>query len=82
MTDSYLWSEATMSEHVHPERTDVPDLGTGVLGFVGQSSTAAQPPVGRRFVVLYALAYVGTILLFLAPLWVSLSVKIKRVYSM
>jgi MFS family permease len=48
-----------------------------VFGFIGQSSTAAPPPVSRRFVVLYALAYIGTILLFLAPLLVSLSLKIN-----
>ena len=36
-----------------------------------------QQPVSRGFVVLYALAYVGTILLFLAPLMVSLSLKVN-----
>jgi MFS family permease len=36
-----------------------------------------QQPVSTGFVVLYALAYVGTILLFLAPLLVSLSLKIN-----
>src|SRR6478752_1316898 len=39
------------------------------------------PPVARRvgrgFIVLYALAYIGTILLFLAPLLVSLALKIN-----
>jgi MFS family permease len=33
--------------------------------------------VGPGFVVLYALAYIGTILLFLAPLLVSLSLKVN-----
>ena len=66
-----------MSEHVHPERSEPPDVGPEVLGFIGQSSTAAQQPVSGRFVVLYALAYIGTILLFLAPLLVSLSLKIN-----
>src|SRR3954449_12691080 len=66
-----------MSKHVHPERSEPPDVGPEVLGFIGQSSTAAQPPVSGRFVVLYALAYIGTILLFLAPLLVSLSLKIN-----
>ncbi len=66
-----------MSKHVHPEQSEPPDVGPEVLGFIGQSSTAAQPPVSRRFVVLYALAYIGTILLFLAPLLVSLSLKIN-----
>ena len=39
------------------------------------------PPVARRvgrgFIVLYALAYIGTILLFLAPLLVSLALKVN-----
>src|SRR6478752_7438519 len=39
------------------------------------------PPVARRvgrgFIVLYAMAYIGTILLFLAPLLVSLALKIN-----
>src|SRR3954454_15011314 len=77
MTGSHLWSEDTMSKHVHPERSEPPDVGPEVFGFIGQSSTAGQPPVSGRFVVLYALAYVGTILLFLAPLLVSLSLKIN-----
>ena len=34
-------------------------------------------PVSARFVALYALAYIGTILLFLAPLLVSLSLKVN-----
>src|SRR3954449_1292400 len=66
-----------MSKHVHPERSEPPDVGPEVLGFIGQSSTAAQPPVSGRFVVLYALAYIGTILLFLAPLLVSLALKVN-----
>ena len=33
--------------------------------------------VGRGFIVLYALAYIGTILLFLAPLLVSLALKVN-----
>ncbi|HEX8508165.1 MAG TPA: hypothetical protein VF635_01520, partial [Propionibacteriaceae bacterium] len=66
-----------MSENAHPERSEPPDVGPEVLGFTEQSSIDAQPPVSRRFVVLYALAYVGTILLFLAPLLVSLSLKIN-----
>ena len=62
-----------MSKHVHPEQSEPPDVGPEVLGFVGQSSTAAQPPVSGRLVVLYAIAFIGTILLFLAALLVSLS---------
>ena len=34
-------------------------------------------PVGPGFIALYALAYIGTILLFLAPLLVSLSLKVN-----
>ena len=66
-----------MSENVHPERSELPDAGPERLGFHEPSSRDAHPPVSRRFVVLYALAYVGTILLFLAPLLVSLSLKIN-----
>lgn len=66
-----------MSENVHCEWSESPDEGPEMLGFSEQSSTDAKPPVSRRFVLLYALAYVGTILLFLAPLLVSLSLKIN-----
>jgi MFS family permease len=38
---------------------------------------AVLPPVSASFVVLYALAYVGVVLLFLAPLLVSLSLKVN-----
>jgi MFS family permease len=38
---------------------------------------APQQAVGPGFVVTYALAYIGTILLFLAPLLVSLSLKVN-----
>ena len=38
---------------------------------------ATQRPVSVSFVVFYALAYVGAVLLFLAPLLVSLSLKIN-----
>ena len=66
-----------MSENVHPERSESLDVEPEMPGFSEQSSMDAQAPVSRRFVVLYALAYVGTILLFLAPLLVSLSLKIN-----
>jgi MFS family permease len=36
-----------------------------------------EAPVGLPFIALYALAYIGTILLFLAPLLVSLSLKVN-----
>ena len=38
---------------------------------------SAIPRVGRVFICLYTLAYMGTILLFLAPLLVSLALKIN-----
>jgi hypothetical protein len=41
-----------------------------------RSATPLQP-VGLGFVLMYALAYIGTILLFLAPLLVSLSLKVN-----
>ena len=44
---------------------------------VVSSEVAGPPPVGRAFIGLYALAYIGTILVFLAPLLVSLSLKIN-----
>jgi len=51
-------------------------------GSRGPPSRAVGPSahvdrVGWRFVLLYALAYIGTILLFLAPLLVSLSLKVN-----
>lgn len=66
-----------MSENVHPEWSESPDVGPEMPGFGEPSSMDEQPPVSRRFVLLYALAYVGTILLFLAPLLVSLSLKVN-----
>ena len=46
-----------------------------------QPAAAPEPPaahrVGWAFILLYALAYMGSILLFLAPLLVSLSLKIN-----
>jgi MFS family permease len=41
-----------------------------------RSATPLQP-VGLGFILMYALAYIGTILLFLAPLLVSLSLKVN-----
>jgi MFS family permease len=46
-------------------------------GSAGQARAASQRPVRPGFVALYALAYTGTILLFLAPLLVSLSLKVN-----
>ena len=42
-----------------------------------QASIASLQPVRWTFIALYALAYIGTILLFLAPLLVSLSLKVN-----
>ncbi len=66
-----------MSEDSHRDGSE-PAAGSDAAGTGNQiSSRDAQLPVSRGFVVLYALAYVGTILLFLAPLLVSLSLKIN-----
>ena len=43
----------------------------------GRASAASPQPVRWSFIALYALAYIGTILLFLAPLLVSLSLKVN-----
>jgi MFS family permease len=50
-----------------PEATEPDQEGSG----------ASQSPVSWSFVAPYALAYIGTILLFLAPLLVSLSLKVN-----
>ncbi len=57
-------------------------LATGLDGSQHPSATNAPPDpgsarVGWGFISLYALAYIGTILLFLAPLLVSLALKIN-----
>jgi MFS family permease len=66
-----------MSEDSHPDGPEPPAAGSDATGIEGRNSTDAPPPVRRVFVLLYALAYVGTILLFLAPLLVSLSLKVN-----
>ncbi len=43
----------------------------------GQCPTSAGDPIAARFIALYALAYIGAILLFLAPLLVTLSLKVN-----
>jgi len=60
-----------MSEDAHRNMSEPPTAGTDAAGI------SEQQPVRAGFVVLYALAYVGTILLFLAPLLVSLSLKVN-----
>ena len=59
--------EAGVPHCVEPEAT-----WTG-----GRASIASQQPVRWSFIALYALAYIGTILLFFAPLLVSLSLKVN-----
>src|SRR6478752_3683140 len=44
---------------------------------VVRSEPVEQEPVGRAFVVLYALAYLGTNLMFLTPVLVTLALKIN-----
>lgn len=46
------------------------------------NSSQTMPPVGWRFVALYALAYTGTVLLFLAPALVSLALKVNALVGL
>ncbi len=46
------------------------------------SPSQTMPPVGWRFVALYALAYTGTVLLFLAPALVSLALKVNALVGL
>jgi MFS family permease len=58
----------------------MPDLPGPSTGNATAETVPDQRPVthvGWRFIALYALAYIGTILLFLAPLLVSLSLKVN-----
>lgn len=66
-----------MSKSVHREATGSPEVVPAEPAPGGHSSTHVTPPVGRLFVLGYALAYVGAILLLLAPLLVSLPLKIN-----
>lgn len=65
-----------MSEAVRPGVGSPPPVEPGATR-PAERGIAAQEPVDAKFVVLYALAYTGTILLFLAPLLVSLSLKVN-----
>ena len=56
-------------------RVRVPGATSGPPTAAPANSTVE--PVGWGFIALYALAYIGTILLFLAPLLVSLSLKVN-----
>ena len=53
------------------------EAGTGEASAEAVSGDRPTTHVGSRFIALYALAYIGTILLFLAPLLVSLSLKVN-----
>ena len=64
-------SEASREAGV-PHRVEPGATWTG-----GRASVASQQPVSWSFIALYALAYIGTILVFLAPLLVSLSMKVN-----
>jgi len=55
--------------------TDVPGPGSSTPVWVAPDSPVER--VGWRFIALYAAAYMGAILLFLAPLLVSLSLKVN-----
>ena len=52
-------------------------LGAKFVAPAATPSNATAELVGWKFITLYALAYIGTILLFLAPLLVSLSLKVN-----
>jgi len=56
-------------------RVRVPGATSSAPTAAPANSTVEQ--VGWGFIALYALAYIGTILLFLAPLLVSLSLKVN-----
>ncbi len=66
---------------VHPQLP--PTTGLAGSGYRTTAAAALDPDppaahrVGWGFITLYALAYMGTILLFLAPLLVSLSLKVN-----
>src|SRR6187200_1295572 len=53
------------------------EAGTGEAPAEAVSGDRPTTHVGSRFIALYALAYIGTILVFLAPLLVSLSLKVN-----
>ena len=55
---------------------DLSDQGARSTGSALLPPSAAVDRVGWRFILLYAAAYMGTILLFLAPLLVTLALKI------
>jgi MFS family permease len=70
-----------MSETSHRDTGEplaaVPETAREAAWAEEQTSIASLQPVRWTFIALYALAYIGTILLFLAPLLVSLSLKVN-----
>ena len=66
-----------MSDTSHRDVGGPLSLDPEATGSGQEASGASQSRVSWGFVALYALAYIGTILLFLAPLLVSLSLKVN-----
>ena len=71
MPDAPLTEKRSHSAHPYLPPT------TGLDALVPPTPAEEQRRVGWGFIALYALAYMGTILVFLAPLLVSLSLKIN-----
>jgi MFS family permease len=69
----------TPAGHRHPPRNPGPEGTTDAA--VGEASPEREPPetrpVGWGFISLYTMAYMSTCLLFLAPLLVSLALKVN-----
>src|SRR6188508_1230871 len=66
----------------HPPQPGTAGLDQSHDRNAAETAPGPEPPplahrVGWGFISLYALAYIGTILLFLAPLLVSLALKIN-----
>src|SRR3954451_19551678 len=68
---------------------DIPVHGTGRPGVpsgadttAGDAALTAVPRVGWGFITLYASAYIGTSLVFLAPLLVSLALKVNSLVGL
>jgi MFS family permease len=66
-----------MPKTPHRDAEEPPRAGPASFATEEPVGVVSHHPVGLGFVVLYALAYIGTILLFLAPLLVSLSLKVN-----
>jgi MFS family permease len=66
-----------MSDTSHRDVGGPLSLDPKAIGFGQGARGASQSRVRWGFVALYSLAYIGTVLLFLAPLLVSLSLKVN-----